>query len=157
MIGTFNAALDWALDHCSGDALDFLRAWREGDISDWPEYATWLGDQERELVQNGAPIQGAGRVVYYHEVEAAEAEVEIAKQAYLRRWGWKQTCSTPGSYWLWSRDFADYDAKFDAFYATHPDKPRPVPTGTLKLPIDLAVSMTARALDERPELGDGED
>lgn len=95
-------------------------------------------------------------MTFAYQIAEAEAAVEQAKSSYLTRWGWKLTCSTPGAYWMWRRDFADYDAKFDAWYAAHPDKTRPAPTGVLTLPMDLAVSMTISALDEQPELA-GED
>lgn len=34
----FNEALDFALDKCPDCQLEFLRAWREGDTSEWPEF-----------------------------------------------------------------------------------------------------------------------
>jgi hypothetical protein len=34
---TFNAAIDFTLDHEHG-GMTFLRAWREGDTSEWPEF-----------------------------------------------------------------------------------------------------------------------
>lgn len=91
-------------------------------------------------------------MAFAHEIETAQLALEAARASYLRRWGWVQTCRTPGAYWLWQRDFADYDAKFDSFYAAHPDRQRPAPTGAMTLPTDLAVGMTIQALDEQPEL-----
>lgn len=91
-------------------------------------------------------------MTYAHEIEAAEQALEQAKRSYLQRWGWTQTCETPGSYWMWRRDFADYDATFDAWHAAHPDRPRRVSSGVMTLPTDLAVSMTIGVLDEQLEL-----
>lgn len=34
----FNKALDFALDTDCAEPLEFLRAWREGDTSEWPEF-----------------------------------------------------------------------------------------------------------------------
>jgi hypothetical protein len=49
--GTHNQALDYALDHYprlpdgDGDPATFLRAWREGDLDEFPEFYAWLADQ----------------------------------------------------------------------------------------------------------------
>jgi hypothetical protein len=42
--GTAGQALEYALDHMDNYAdMDvFLRAWREGDLDEWPEFYTWL-------------------------------------------------------------------------------------------------------------------
>lgn len=92
----------------------------------------------------------------HYEIGAAEGEVEGLKNAYLRRWGWESTCNTPGSYWLWRRDFANEDAKRKAWHDEHPQASPYQPYGVITAPTDLAVSMTVRCLDERPELS-GED
>lgn len=48
--GTANDAIDYALDG-GGEAwtqtVEFLTAWRDGDLSEWPEYYRWLRDQGR--------------------------------------------------------------------------------------------------------------
>jgi hypothetical protein len=95
----------------------------------------------------------------YHEIETEQQMVEDLQKSYLRRWGWVETCSTPGSYWLWRRDFADVDAQRKAWDDEHeagkPGKPSPsVPYGVVTAPLDLAISMTVRCLDEQPELAD---
>ena len=52
--GTAGQAVDWVLDHSQASdawAADFLRAWREGDLEDWPEFLNWLdaiGSDHRE-------------------------------------------------------------------------------------------------------------
>lgn len=38
-------------------------------------------------------------IKYAHECLGFEEE------AFLRARGWKHTCSTPGSYWLWEREY----------------------------------------------------
>lgn len=96
-------------------------------------------------------------MAFAYEIVDAERALQTKQKDYLRRWGWVETCSTPGSYWMWRRDFADYDAKFDQWYAKHPDRQRPAPTGVLTLPLDIAVSMTISALDEQPEIAGEED
>lgn len=43
--GSGTDALNYALDVVmeeDGDCSDFLRAWREGDLSEWPEFYVWL-------------------------------------------------------------------------------------------------------------------
>jgi hypothetical protein len=58
--GTANQALEYALDvHEAdpGNQLEFLRAWREGDLADeWPDFYTWLNALESP---EGTP--GVGR------------------------------------------------------------------------------------------------
>lgn len=46
--GTAQQALHWIM-HVADDTdpyntLDFLKCWEEGDLTDWPEYYTWLKD-----------------------------------------------------------------------------------------------------------------
>lgn len=43
--GGYSHALDWMLDHMdsdTGNQIEFIRAWREGDLDEWPEYYDWL-------------------------------------------------------------------------------------------------------------------
>lgn len=47
----------------------------------------------------------------YSDIGAAHEALEGAERAYLRHHGWKHTCSTPGSYWMWRRSFADVNAR----------------------------------------------
>lgn len=96
-------------------------------------------------------------MTFYHEIATAERALERVQHAYLRRWGWKLTCETPGAFWLWQRDMSDWDAKFDAWHAEHPDRPRRPPSGIMTVPLDLAIRMTVACLDEQEELGDHDD
>lgn len=46
--GTALDAVDWAVDFNDDDPADahtFLHCWREGDLSEWPEYYEWLRDR----------------------------------------------------------------------------------------------------------------
>lgn len=44
--GTSLQAITFALDvDTSGEALTFLRSWREGDLEEWPEFYEWLEAQ----------------------------------------------------------------------------------------------------------------
>jgi hypothetical protein len=95
----------------------------------------------------------------HHEIEAKSQELEELKKFYLRRWGWTETSSTPGAYWLWKRDFSDLDAKRLSWDKEHnagkPGRPSPsAPYGIITAPLDLAVAITVRSLDEQPELED---
>lgn len=42
--GDAGDAIDWALDHLPiGDEIsDFLSAWREGELGEWPDYLAWV-------------------------------------------------------------------------------------------------------------------
>lgn len=42
--GPAQAAIDFLLDHrqAPGEETEFLRAWREGDLDEWPEFYSWL-------------------------------------------------------------------------------------------------------------------
>ncbi|SNT20275.1 hypothetical protein [Sphingopyxis indica] len=98
-------------------------------------------------------------MTFFYKIEAAKNALENVKTDYLRRWGWKQTCNTPGSFWLWQRDFSEEDAAAHARWKARgpgplgmPSEPRPF--GIITAPIDLAVSMTARFLDEQLELAE---
>lgn len=45
--GTANDAVEYALDEVDiVEEGDFLRAWREGDLEEWPEFYTWLAKRE---------------------------------------------------------------------------------------------------------------
>lgn len=60
-----------------------------------------------------------------------ENELDSTKRHYLKRFGWKETSETPGSYWLWVRDFPLY--------------------GRITAQTDIAVRMTAIELDDEDE------
>lgn len=86
------------------------------------------------------------------QISVAKEEVVALQERYLRRHGWDLTCNTPGSYWLWRRDFADDDATRHARWKERgpgplgwPSEPRPY--GVVTAGLDLAVSITERALD----------
>lgn len=96
-------------------------------------------------------------MVYFHEIETAEQSVTHLREDYLRRWGWKSTCNTPGAFWVRTRDFAKED---DERRRNHEARQFPspfAPYGVVMADTELAVSMTARCLDTQPELGDGDD
>lgn len=82
-----------------------------------------------------------------------------AQRAYLEAWGWRRTCNTPGSYWLWVRDFSDVDAqrrkRHAAFLADRADRgltekthPYPKPMGQLSTgDVETAIVWTRNVLD----------
>lgn len=87
-------------------------------------------------------------------IETLEAKLRETKNAYLRLHGWTRTCNTPGSFWVWTRDFADIDEKRKAY---HPPKASPfVPYGFVMAETDLAVMMTQRCLEPPPIDEEGE-
>lgn len=89
-----------------------------------------------------------------HEIQDAENNLGDLKRAYLRRWGWEETCNTPGSLWLWRRDFADEDARRKAWDDEHPKATPSRPYGVITATTDVAISMTSSCLDDQPELAD---
>lgn len=102
----------------------------------------------------------------YGEIEQIELDLQGARNSYLRRHGWVQTCSTPGSYWLWRRDFATEDQQNQTNWETTckrvasegrtgmPSPPSPM--GVITADTILAVSMTRKRLDTFDEEGDDE-
>jgi hypothetical protein len=101
-------------------------------------------------------------IVFHSDIEQAKQKIEELKESYLLRWGWISTCNTPGSCWLWRRDFSNEDAERHSLWKSNgpgplgwPSEPRPY--GVITAPIDLAVSMTARGLDYHPEQNSEED
>lgn len=43
----------------------------------------------------------------YNALERQREELKWAEEAYLRQHGWKNTCDTPGSYWLFEKALPD--------------------------------------------------
>lgn len=98
----------------------------------------------------------------YGRIEALEANLEAAKRDYLTRWGWQQTCNTPGAYWLWRRDFRQEDqARRRSWRRRKPGplgKPSaPEPYGIVTADTELAIRMTLANLDMRLELAGDDD
>lgn len=88
----------------------------------------------------------------WQQIEDATSELGALKHAYLRRHGWSLTCNTPGSYWLWTRDFASEDAaRLAAWEAAGPGPlgwpSKPQPYGRITAGLDMAVNMTRQVLD----------
>ncbi|WP_029418081.1 hypothetical protein [Brevundimonas bacteroides] len=115
-----------------------------------------------DLAHSAAPAQSYTLTALARDIENARDALEAAETRYLKRWGWNQTCNTPGSYWLWQRDFAAEDKARHAAWAAAgpgpygmPSEPRPY--GVITAGRDLAVSMTLRFLDCRPEDQGGDD
>lgn len=102
----------------------------------------------------------------YMDIERAKEQVEELQKAYVQQYGWTTTSSTPGSFWLWQRNFADVDKERLDWWIKHttptqreaqetrtrmpaagwgPSKPEPY--GLVGVPLDIAVSMTFRTLD----------
>ncbi len=38
------------------------------------------------------------------EIKAEMEQLDFAMEAHLRASGWKTTCKTPGSYWMWEKE-----------------------------------------------------
>jgi alpha-amylase/alpha-mannosidase (GH57 family) len=41
------------------------------------------------------------------KIQLLEIEIKQAKETRLRKAGWRYTCATPGSYWLWEKKLED--------------------------------------------------
>lgn len=90
------------------------------------------------------------------DVENAERRLHQLQDAYLRRWGWTISSHTPGSYWMWSRSFDDYNSRWDEWNAkvaaTGKGSPHK-PYGPMTCDKETALRVTRQCLDERPEDG----
>lgn len=45
--GTAQDAIDFAVDILAGEHHTFLKCWREGNLTEWPEFYHWLAIKER--------------------------------------------------------------------------------------------------------------
>ena len=89
-------------------------------------------------------------------ISDSQEDLESLKKSYLRDHGWEETCNVPGSFWMWRRDFSDLDKARADWYEAHirslpPGRSpasKPVPYGIITAPLDLAVSITAAALEK---------
>jgi hypothetical protein len=87
-----------------------------------------------------------------NDISRLERELQSAQSTYLRRYGWETTCNTPGSFWMWSRDFAKED---EVALARHPKTASPFhPMGRIMADTDTAVQMTMRSLDRTADEDD---
>ncbi|MGV0912412.1 hypothetical protein [Martelella sp. FOR1707] len=102
---------------------------------------------------------------FYRDIQRAENDLDNLKRAYLKRWGWRETCNTPGSFWLWQRDFSDVDARNSKWWEAAcsraaarnmPSPSKPAPYGVITADLDMAIKMTTRELDEFDEDREGD-
>lgn len=87
------------------------------------------------------------------KIAEAKSVVSDLQRQYLQTHGWECTCNTPGSYWLWRRDFVKEDAQRLANWEARPAGPygrssKPQPYGVITAGEDLAISITERVLDD---------
>lgn len=82
----------------------------------------------------------------YEHIDNLEHALNNARRDYLVRHGWRETSNTPGSFWLWRRDFADVDKKRETHY--RPPGSAFHPYGIITADTDMAVKMTANELDQ---------
>lgn len=61
-LGNAGDAIDFAIDHIEDpfERTDFLDAWREGAVSEWPEYARWLQVQRDGAMQAAQALSNSG-------------------------------------------------------------------------------------------------
>lgn len=81
-------------------------------------------------------------------ITEAQTALDAAKEAYLKAHDWTLTCNTPGSYWLWSRNFAAEDLDRAGRWSPDPlGRPaRPLPWGRITAETEMAVAMTVMVL-----------
>ena len=94
--------------------------------------------------------------VTHLDIERLQEDLRQAEEAYLRRNGWTVTCNTPGSYWLWRRDFTPEHQAAHARWKERGPGPMGWPSepktyGVITVDRSLAVSMTRATLDEDKE------
>lgn len=87
------------------------------------------------------------------DIDTAERALIARRHGFLEAMGWKLTCNTPGSYWLWRRDFADVDARWKAIEIAKVARdgkafPSPHPViGVIVCNEDSAITMSRAILD----------
>ena len=139
------------------DILTDVRAGVPG-ICDTPMFASYEFAADFALVVEAAASKAAGTTAFqtaYERIISVRENVESAESAYLRRFGWTLTCNTPGSFWLWRRDFAGEDAERHKRWKERGPGPygwpsEPKAYGVIYAGRELAVSMTLSDLDPRP-------
>ena len=92
----------------------------------------------------------------FDAIQQAEADLTMAKEAYVKRHGWSLTCNTPGALWLWTRDFSPEDAERHQRWKERGPGPlgwpsEPKPYGRMTVALDGAVHMTRATLDQDEE------
>lgn len=55
------------------------------------------------VVGNKCQFHERGEIATVADVRYEREMLEYAVDAFLRSKGWKATCSTPGSFWLWTK------------------------------------------------------
>lgn len=103
-------------------------------------------------MQTNKQLKIAGR-----ELERRRMSLHTAEIKYLRAAGWSQTCNTPGSIWMWVRDFSREDRQgqrnHDRLIQTVLDAGREprmspfTPMGLIMAGEDTAIAMTERFLE----------
>lgn len=98
----------------------------------------------------------------FAKIEDTAQALNDAKEAYLRRFGWKCTSNIPGSYWLWVRDFSDEDAASHARWKERGPGPmgwpsEPKPYGQITATLDMAINMTRSVLDTHDRDSEGDE
>lgn len=92
----------------------------------------------------------------YDKIIIADDRANAARVAYLTRFGWKETCNTPGAIWLWQRDFADIDqqrlAWWDGISGPYGRPSKPVPMGVITANMVSAIGMTRAVLDTEDDV-----
>ncbi len=100
-------------------------------------------------------------MTFYWQIQAAEQSLEQIRWSYLQHRGWRQTCDFPGSLWVWERDFfAEDEARLQSWHKLTEGKPqerwpsKPRRYGVVRVPINMAISITLSDLDEQQELSE---
>lgn len=89
----------------------------------------------------------------YDRICELENQLESARRDFLKYHGWNMTCQTPGSFWMWQRDFKGEDLRRlenhrERELRASPGRgPSPfVPYGVVTTGADTAIQMTLREL-----------
>ena len=72
----------------------------------------------------------------------AIADLEEVEREFLNFWGWNRTCNTPGSFWMWRRDFCDVDSLRLSHWEARQTPSKPQPYGVITASRSSAISMT---------------
>lgn len=90
----------------------------------------------------------------FDRICALENQLLSARQSFLTAHGWSSTCQTPGSFWLWKRDFTAEDAARQERYAANGFAEKFYPYGVITTGMETAIQMTVRELVPEPKEDD---
>lgn len=85
-----------------------------------------------------------------------ENQLLSARRSFLTAHGWSSTCQTPGSFWMWKRDFTPEDDERAKRYIANGFGDKFHPYGIITTGMETAIQMTVRELVPEPDENDAD-